>query len=147
VRARLEREGIAVDRVEFADKGPRSDYLMLYHRLDLSLDPLPYNGHTTTLDSFWMGVPTLTLVGRTVVGRAGLSQLCNLGLEDLAAETGDQFEAIATRVASDLPRLQDLRCTLRQRMQKSPLMDSGRFARHVELAYREMWRRWCREQT
>ena len=143
VLARLNREGIAAARVEFADKRPRPEYLKLYHRIDLGLDPLPYNGHTTSLDAFWMGVPTLTLLGKTVVGRAGWSQLCNLGLKELAAETPEQFVAIAARLAGDLPRLQELRRTLRQRMSQSPLMDAGLFATHMEQAYRGMWRRWC----
>ena len=51
----------------------------------MTLDTLPYNGHTTSLDSLWMGVPVVTCVGRTVVGRAGYSQLSNLGLSDLVA--------------------------------------------------------------
>ena len=126
---------------------PTSDHgrsiLKLYHRIDLGLDPLPYNGHTTSLDAFWMGVPTLTLLGKTVVGRAGWSQLCNLGLKELAAETPEQYVALAAELAGDLPRLQELRGTLRQRMLRSPLMDASRFARHMEQAYRQMWRRWC----
>ena len=145
VLARLQQEGIAAPRVEFADRQPRLEYLKLYHRIDLGLDPLPYNGHTTSLDAFWMGVPTLTLVGKTVVGRAGWSQLCNLGLKELAAETPEQYVALAAELAADLPRLQELRGTLRQRMLRSPLMDANRFARHVEQAYRQMWRRWCQQ--
>src|SRR5262249_17855322 len=117
----------------------------LYHRIDVCLDPLPYNGHTTSLDAFWMGVPTLTMPGRTVVGRAGWSQMCNLGLKELAAETADAYVTLAAGLAGDLPRLGELRRTLRERMSQSPLMDSRRFARNVELAYREMWRRWCQQ--
>jgi predicted O-linked N-acetylglucosamine transferase (SPINDLY family) len=91
-----------------------------------------------------MGVPTLTLVSnKTVFGRAGFSQLTNLGLADLAADTPDAFVALAVRLAGDLPRLEQLRGSLRQRMQRSPLMDGQRFARHVEQAYRWMWQRWC----
>jgi predicted O-linked N-acetylglucosamine transferase (SPINDLY family) len=78
------------------------------------------------------------------VGRAGLSQLSNLGLPELAAWTDDEFVAIASTLATDLPRLGRLRATLRTRMEHSPLMDAARFARHVESAYREMWRAWCR---
>ena len=143
VLATLHQQGIAAARVLFADKRPRPEYLKLYHQIDLCLDPLPYNGHTTSLDAFWMGVPTLTLLGKTVVGRAGWSQLCNLDLKELAAETPEQYVALAARLAGDLPRFQELRRTLRQRMSQSPLMDANRFARNVELAYRQMWRRWC----
>jgi predicted O-linked N-acetylglucosamine transferase (SPINDLY family) len=143
VLARLQQAGIAAERVEFADKRPRRQYLQLYHRVDVALDPFPYNGHTTSLDGFWMGVPTVTLVSQTVVGRAGWSQLCNLGLQELAAQTPEQYVALVAQLAGDLPRLQELRATLRQRMQRSPLMDGPRFARQVEQAYRQMWRRWC----
>jgi predicted O-linked N-acetylglucosamine transferase (SPINDLY family) len=143
----LEEEGIAAARVEFAaDRLTRLEYLRLYNQMDLALDPLPYNGHTTSLDSLWMGVPVLTLVGKTVVGRAGWSQLCNLGLEELAAKTPEEFVELAARLAGDLPRLQELRSTLRQRMQQSPLMDGKRFARNMEQAYRQMWRRWCQAE-
>jgi predicted O-linked N-acetylglucosamine transferase (SPINDLY family) len=137
---------ISASRIEFAETLARQDYLRLHHGIDLALDPLPYNGHTTSLDALWMGVPTLTLVGKTVVGRAGWSQLNNLGLQDLAAETPEEYVALAARLAGDLPRLKELRATLRQRMQQSPLMDGRRFARSIEQAYREMWQAWCQTQ-
>src|SRR5262249_48653989 len=104
---------------------------------------LPYNAHTTGLDSYWMGVPVITLVGNTVVGRGGLSQLSNLGLERFAATTPEEFVRIARGLAGDLPKLKDLRQGLRRRMKKSPLMDAVGFARGIEDAYRTMWRRWC----
>jgi predicted O-linked N-acetylglucosamine transferase (SPINDLY family) len=90
-----------------------------------------------------MGVPVVTLVGKTVVGRAGLSQLTNLGLPELIADTPYKYVEIATTLAADLPRLRDLRQTLRDRMQSSPLMDGPRFARGMESAYRAIWQRWC----
>ncbi|MGA2441808.1 MAG: tetratricopeptide repeat protein [Tepidisphaeraceae bacterium] len=143
VLARLGREGIGPERVEFVAKQFRSVYLHTYHRIDIGLDTVPYNGHTTSLDSFWMGVPVITLVGQTVVGRAGLSQLTNLGLPELIARTPEQYVQIATDLAKDLPRLAELRRTLRARMQASALIDAPRFARNVESAYRRMWRNWC----
>jgi predicted O-linked N-acetylglucosamine transferase (SPINDLY family) len=135
--------GIGADRISFVEPRPRPEYLALYQAIDVGLDTSPYNGHTTSLDAFWMGVPVVTLVGRTVVGRAGVSQLTNLGLAELAADTPEAFVRIAVELASDLPRLAYLRATLRERMQRSPLMDAPRFARSVEAAFRMMWRAWC----
>jgi protein O-GlcNAc transferase len=135
--------GIAADRIEFCPPRPRPQYLELYHRIDLGLDSFPYNGHTTSLDSLWMGVPVVTLAGRTVVGRAGLSQLTNLDLRELVAETPETFVQIATGLANDRPRLAALRGSLRQRMENSPLMNAPRFARHIENAYRRVWTHWC----
>jgi predicted O-linked N-acetylglucosamine transferase (SPINDLY family) len=137
------KAGIEPSRIEFVEYRPRPQYLELYRRIDLGLDTIPYNGHTTSLDSLWMGVPVVTRVGRTAVGRAGWSQLSNLGLPDLAGWSDDEFVAIASNLAGNLPRLAQLRDTLRSRMERSPLMDAARFARHVESAYRQMWRAWC----
>ena len=111
----------------------------------MGLDTFPYNGHTTSLDSMWMGVPVVTLIGKTAVGRAGFSQLSNIGLTELAAGDEKSFVRIASELASNLPRLATLRSQLRQRMQSSPLMDAPRFARDIEAAYRVMWRRWCQD--
>ncbi|HEY1998922.1 tetratricopeptide repeat protein [Paraburkholderia sp.] len=139
---RIEQQGIDIQRVGFVPFQPRADYLRTYHQIDLGLDTFPYNGHTTSLDSFWMGVPVVTRVGETAVGRGGLSQLFNLGLSELAAHTDDAFVRIVVELANDWPRLAALRHGLRSRMEQSPLMDGARFARHVEAAYRKVWKAW-----
>jgi len=139
----LEREGINRQRVEFVEPRSRSNYLDLYQRLDIALDPFPYNGHTTSLDALWMGVPVVSLAGQSAVSRAGLSQLSNLGLPELVTHSEDEYLGIATKLAHDLPRLAELRRTLRARMEASVLMDAPRFVRNIEAAYREMWRLWC----
>jgi len=137
----FQSNAISPDRIDFVDYQPRERYLETYHRVDLGLDTFPYNGHTTSLDSYWMGVPVVTLVGKSAVGRAGLSQLTNLGLTELAATSPDQFVQIATDLAKDLQRLSELRQSLRPRMQASPLMNAPQFAGDIENAYMEMWNR------
>ena len=148
VLATLQHAGIAASRVEFVRTLPRLEYLKTYQRIDCCLDPVPCNGHTTSLDAFWMGVPTITLVSKTTAfGRAGWSQLSNLSLTELAADTPEEYVARAAQLAADLPRLQELRGTLRERLQNSPLMDGKRFALQIEQVYRQMWRRWCRQKN
>jgi predicted O-linked N-acetylglucosamine transferase (SPINDLY family) len=140
----LSGHGIDPFRFRFISTKPRSQYMSIYHRIDIGLDTLPYNGHTTSLDSYWMGVPVVTLVGQTVVGRAGLSQATNLGLTELIGQTEEEFVVIATKLAGDLPHLSELRRGLRSRMQQSPLCDAKGFTRGIEGAYRHMWRSWCK---
>jgi predicted O-linked N-acetylglucosamine transferase (SPINDLY family) len=140
---RFARDGIASERIEFVPPQARDAYLRAYQRIDIGLDSFPCNGHTTSLDSFWMGVPVVSMIGRTSVGRAGWCQLSNLGLAELAGKTPDEFVQIAVALANDLPRLALLRAGLRERMEKSPLMDGPRFARNMEAAYRQMWHNWC----
>jgi len=137
---------VDASRVEFVERCPRKAYLELYHRLDIMLDSFPYNGHTTSLDALWMGVPLVSLAGTTRVSRGGRSILSNLGLPELLAHSEDEYVDIAGRLAHDLPSLADLRRTLRPRMEASVLMDGSRFVRNIESAYREMWRRWCAEK-
>ena len=143
----LAREGVEARRVEFFELLPRREYLELYHRLDIVLDTFPYNGHTTSLDALWMGVPVVSLAGDAPVSRAGLSQLTNLGLPDLVAHSESEYVNTATTLAGDLPRLAQLRSTLRNRMENCILMDAPHFTRQVEAAYRSMWRNWCAAPT
>ena len=90
-----------------------------------------------------MGVPTVTRVGETCVGRGGLSQLHQLGLSDLAAYSDGAFVDVAVTLAADLPRLAALRgSSLRARLERSALMDGARFARNIENAYRTAWTRY-----
>jgi predicted O-linked N-acetylglucosamine transferase (SPINDLY family) len=140
----LQEQGIGPDRVEFVPYLPRRDYLRQYHRIDIGLDTFPYNGHTTSLDSFWMGVPVITLVGQTPVARAGWCQLSNLDLVELAARDEQDFVAAAVQLAGDLSKLQQLRDSLRDRMKRSPLMDAPAFASGIEAVYRTMWKTWVK---
>ncbi|HEY3902085.1 MAG TPA: tetratricopeptide repeat protein [Chthoniobacter sp.] len=139
----FEEAGIEPQRVEFVPRLSRAAYCETYHRIDIILDPFPYGGHTTSLDALWMGVAVVSLAGQRAVSRAGLSQMSNLGLGELVAFSEDEYLSIAESLAGDLPRLAELRRTLRSRMQASVLMDAPHFARQIEAAYRAMWRQWC----
>jgi len=135
--------GVAAERVEFFAHHARYEYLRLYQRIDVGLDPFPYNGITTTCDALTMGVPVLTLPGTMPASRAGLSLLTTVGLPELALGSGEEYVAAAAALAADLPRLAELRATLRARMQASPLTDAPRFAGQMEAACRTRWERWC----
>lgn len=141
--ARLAARGVDAARVRFVGFQPREDYLRTWAQIDIALDTFPYNGHTTSLDAFWMGVPVPTRVGRSAASRAGLSLLANLGLPELAASTDAAYVETVVALARDPARLAALRASLRTRMAASPLMDGARFARNIEAAYRLMWRDWC----
>jgi len=143
VRSIFEQGGVKLDRLEFVERCGRLEYLRKYRELDLCLDTFPSNGHTTSLDALWMGVPTVTLAGETAVGRAGVCQAMNLALPELVTRTPEQYVRVASSLAADLERLAELRRTLRGRLQQSPLMDGPRFARNLESVYRAIWRRFC----
>jgi predicted O-linked N-acetylglucosamine transferase (SPINDLY family) len=135
--------GVSPQRVTMAPRRGRADYMKLIQQVDLALDPFPFNGHTTTCDALWQGVPVVTLAGRMYANRFGSSAHVNLGLEDLIAQSPDEYVQIAARLAGDLARLARLRAELRGRMTASPLLDFVGFTRNLESAYRQMWATWC----
>lgn len=143
VRAKFAAMGIDPARLQFVGYRPREQYLTTYLDIDISLDTLPYNGHTTSLDALWMGVPVVSKTGSTPVSRAGYSILTNVGLPELVASSDQAFIEKAVALATDLPRLRALRAGLRERMERSPLMDGARFARGIEQAYRTAWSEYC----
>jgi protein O-GlcNAc transferase len=130
--------GIDPRRIEFIDRRSRLEYMQQYDRIDITLDPFPFSGHTTALDSLWMGVPVVTLSGRTSVGRAACSALHNLGLPELIAQTPQEYVSIAVRLSQDAAGLSKLRADLRPRMQKSALTDGSRFANEMQKLYRQI---------
>ncbi len=147
VAARFEGAGVGGDRLELAPGTPvRADHLGRYGEVDIALDPFPYNGTTTTCEALWMGVPVVTLAGDRHAGRVGASLLTRVGLDPLIAPTPEAYLTTAAGLAADPERTARLRREIRERMRRSSLCDAEGFARSVERAFREMWRRWCAER-
>jgi len=147
IRRELVAAGADLSRVDLLgfvkDSG---GHLGTYGRIDIGLDPFPYNGTTTTCEALWMGVPVLTPIGDRFIARVGESILNSVGLPDWIAASDEDFVARAVSAASDLHGLAALRAGLRPQMAASPLCDAPRFAHNLEAALREMWTRWCLTQ-
>ncbi len=143
-RALFAEHGIGPDRVLLeGDQISRFGHLSEFHRLDVALDPFPFNGSTTTFESLWMGVPVVTRIGDRFIARVGLDTLTRVGLADLAAADDDGYVAAAISLAADLPRRTKLRTELRGRLLSSPLCDASAHVRAFEDAFRYAWRQWC----
>lgn len=137
---RFSQAGILRDRVELLSRVPLSEYLTAYHRIDIALDPFPFNGGITTTDSLWMGVPVLTVAGQTYVGRQGVAILTRLGLTDFVVESPLDLAEKAKSWAGRRAELAEIRAGLRERMVASPVCDAPRYVRNLEAAFREVWR-------
>ncbi len=145
----FEKQGVSRQRLEIHGWMPtREAHLALYGKVDIALDPFPYNGTTTTCDALWMGVPVITLAGNSHAGRVGASLLSQLELQDCIAADEKAYVKIAKNLADDETAHKALSASLRERMKASPLCNSTAFARDMEDAYRTMWRTYCssREQ-
>ncbi len=141
--ATLERfasRGVDPGRIEFLQitKTAR-EHLALYSRVDIALDPFPYNGTTTTCEALWMGVPVVTLRGTVHACRVGASLLTTVGAPELIASDVGGYVGIAAGLAADAGRLASYRATLREKMAASPLRDGPGFARRFERAARDIY--------
>ena len=143
MRDRFAAHHIDPERLILRSHVARSDYLVPYQEIDIALDPFPYPGITTTVESLWMGVPILTLEGKSFISRQGVGLAMNAGLEDWIARDQDHYVELAARHTEDLTELRLLRASLRTRLTNSPILDSQRFAAHFSTAMRDIWQRWC----
>lgn len=142
IGAALAAFGVVPERVTFRGGTSRYDHLAAYGDVDVSLDPFPHNGGVTTVETFLMGVPTVTLLGDSFCGRTGSALLTAFGLGHATARTPHEYVNHAVSMADDTWTLEDRRA-LRLRVQTSVLMDQGRYASAFEEAVRACWRRWC----
>jgi len=135
--------GISSDRIDRIGGQSLAAYLASHDRVDLALDSLPFNAHTTTMHALWMGIPTVTIAGSSYPSRMGLAVMTHLGLCEYVAGTPDDFVRTAAERASDTAALAELRGDLRQRIAKSALTEAHGFCDDLETAYRTLWHRWC----
>ena len=135
--ARMEAAGIPLARVDA--EGASRDYLAAYNRVDIALDPFPYPGGGTTCDALYMGVPVVTLAGKSLGSRFGASLLENVGAGGLVARTEEEYAALAVSLAHDASLLDALHTGLRKMMEQSPVMDAAGYGRDVGAAYEAVW--------
>ncbi len=147
VRARFSSHGVEAARLLLEGPSPRAELMASYNRVDIALDPSPYGGGTTTAEALWMGAPVITLRGGTWVGRVSESILSSVGLSDLVAGSQAEYVTLAADLAADQDRRTALHASLRSRLEGSPFCDGAKFTRHLEDAYRGMWKQWCEAEA
>jgi predicted O-linked N-acetylglucosamine transferase (SPINDLY family) len=138
LRAVAAERGVSPQRLIFAPKVSVADHLARQRRADLFLDTLPCNAHTTASDALWVGLPVLTCLGATFAGRVAGSLLRAIGLDELAAPSPGEYEALALKLAQDQVYLATIKDKLARNRDASILFDTKRATRHIESAYLSM---------
>ena len=141
---RFSDRGIDEGQLDLVPRLSRPKYMAQFNHVDIVLDTFPYNGDTTTCDAMWMGVPVVTLEGNAFQSRRGAGLLLCMDLQDLIAQSPESYVQSAVELAKDLPRLVQLRSTLRDRLAKSPVTDGLTYTRQLECNYRQIWHKWCK---
>lgn len=135
VRAAFEHRGIAGDRIHPLRKCAYREHIARARATDIALDTFPCNGHTTTSDMLWAGIPVVTMRGTTFAGRVSESLLHAIGLGDLVAEDADGFIGLAAGIAGTPGAADRLKSRLEANRFRLPLFDAERFCRHLEAAF------------
>jgi predicted O-linked N-acetylglucosamine transferase (SPINDLY family) len=139
LRQAASEQGIAPERVIFADKMANPDHLARYPLADLFLDSLPYGAHTTAADSLWMNVPILTLKGRSFAARVCASVLTAAGLEEMVCSTPDTYVARAVALGQAPETLAAVKAKLAAGRDSCLLFDTPRLVGRLEDLYRQIW--------
>ena len=102
-------QGISPDRLVFAQRASNPDHIARYALADLFLDSMPYGAHTTAADSLWMGVPILTLPGRTFAARVCASVVHAAGVPELVCPTPEAYVTRAVELGQDRAKLAEIK--------------------------------------
>lgn len=139
LRQHASEHGVAPERIVFARKLTNPYHLARYALADIFLDTSPYGAHTTASDALWMGVPVLTLIGRSFASRVCSSLVTSAGLPELVCRDSDAYVARAVELGSDRAKLAEYRARLRDGRDRCVLFDTPLLVSRLEQLYREMW--------
>ena len=134
LRELAQAAGIDPSRLIFAEGRPQAEHLARLPLADLALDTFPCNGHTTTSDALWAGVPVLSLQGEAFAARVASSLLIAAGLDDLVVNSLVDYRAHLLRWCADADWRADLSARSQALRAQSPLFDAKAFAHKLEHA-------------
>ncbi|WP_164461443.1 tetratricopeptide repeat protein [Alcaligenes faecalis] len=139
----FQAQDIDPERLDFEGQSNHRELLRTYNRVDITLDPWPFSGGLTTLESMLMGVPVITLPGPTFASRHSTSHISNAGYPQLVAQSWDHYVSLACLLAQDHALLASLRSEMRQVFLNSPVCDHASFAQSLRQGLRAIWQRHC----
>jgi predicted O-linked N-acetylglucosamine transferase (SPINDLY family) len=146
LHAKIQALGVDESRVILmGHKGEVKEHLLLYNSIDIALDTFPYAGTTTTVEAMFMGVPVVTLKGKSHSQNVGVSLLNSVGplVSDLIAENEDHFVEIAVKLAQNEKRIGDIHAHLRDHLLASRLCDTSKYIKNTMALYRDVWNVYC----
>jgi predicted O-linked N-acetylglucosamine transferase (SPINDLY family) len=135
LRTFAEAHGVEGSRLVFAPKQPNPQHLARYPLADLFLDTVPYGAHTTASDALWMGVPVLTLSGRSFASRVCGSLVRSAGLPELVCESAQDYVEKAVALGNDRPAIAALKARLEEGRYSCVLFDTEALVRRLEGLY------------
>jgi predicted O-linked N-acetylglucosamine transferase (SPINDLY family) len=140
LKKEMTKNFLSEDRIVFAKKIDVELHLARLKFADLCLDTLPYNGHTTTSDALWAGVPVLTCIGKTFAGKVSASLLTASNMNELITKNLKEYEDLAVDFATNAKKLNDIKNKLKNNNKTSKLFNSEIFTKNLEMAYKTIYK-------
>jgi predicted O-linked N-acetylglucosamine transferase (SPINDLY family) len=130
--------GVRLDQLFFQPSLKRDDLLNKYNLIDIALDTFPYSGGTTSLESYWMGVPVLTKKGDYFISKSTESINKNIGLNDWIANDESDYINKAVNFSNNLNILQSVKTYLLENRETFAIFDSKDFAKQMFNAFKKL---------
>ncbi|MCE2928458.1 MAG: hypothetical protein LW817_02365, partial [Candidatus Caenarcaniphilales bacterium] len=139
--------GIEESRIIFDTRSQsRYDFIQVYNEVDIALDPFPFTGITTTMNALTMGVPVIALIDGTRIVTSGSATLLKAAqLEELAANSKEEYVQKAVDLAFDKNRIDTYKASLRAKLQTSDLTVEC-YAKELQDAIRYIWQDVCKSK-
>ena len=134
----FKNNGVKSEQLFFHESTDRIELLKMYNSIDIALDPFPYSGGTTSLESYWMCVPVLTKKGDYFISKSTESINRNIGLDNWIANDEHDYLSRAISFSKDLNFLQNTKSYLINNKNKFVIFDSEHLAEELSLAFKSM---------
>ena len=138
----IKARGVNPKRLIFGKRLERPEYMARYRVADLFLDTQPYNAGTTASDALKMGLPVLTLLGKSYQARMGASIVNAVNLPELITHSREEYESLAIELANNPQKLKKIKDKLAANLSTAPLYDTKLFTKNLESAYTQMYERY-----
>lgn len=126
--------GVNPSRLVFAPRVDPARYMARLAVADLFLDTYPYNAGTIASDAIRMGLPMLTLAGRSFASRMAARMLHAIGAEQGIATSSASYVATAVAMARDPSRYRAYRARFTEVGWKATIGDIAGFTTRFEAA-------------
>ena len=136
----VEEKGINPERIIYSKRYPMNNYLDRLKMADLFLDTFPVTAHTTASDALWVGLPVLTLAGKSIVSRVAGSLLTNINMKELITYNYDDYKNMALKLSNDKKFYNDLRSKLQKERLSSPLFNTKQYTKDLESIYNKLYK-------
>ena len=132
------KKGLKKDRIIFADELEKNKHIKRLELADIALDTLIVNGHTTTTDALWAGIPVVTLPGNHFSSRVSQSMLKANGLRELVADNPSSYVNLAVSLANDPKKLASIKAKILSNNKTQSLFNNKLYTKNLENIFRKI---------